>query len=155
MMYQHYRSMLRFYTSLELKDLLYEASQEYLDGRTVIPIGSSIVLGRSSYEEAIHWLRGTISEGCVGFPYLYGQSSNLYERGLEVYLIDSDESSKEESHEEAKSPLGMDLDCNMHEPVSPSDTALDVDLRAEEEEVFGFPIERWEWGNKAAPLEFL
>ena len=128
--------------SLELKDLLYEASQEYLDGRTVIPIGSSIVLGRSSFEEVICWLGGTVSEGCVGFPYHYSQSSNLYERGLEVYLIDSGESSEKESHEKAESPLGMDLDCNMHEPVSPSDIALDVDLRVEEEEVFGFPIER-------------
>ena len=141
--------------SLELKDLLYEASQEYLDERTVIPSGSSIVLGRSSYEEVICWLGGTVSEGCVGFPYLYGQSFNLYERGLEVYLIDSDESSKKKSHKEAESPLGMDLDCNMCEPVSLSDTTLNVDLRAEEEEVFGFPIERWEWDNKAAPLEFL
>ena len=96
-MNQHYRSMLRFYTSLELKDLLYEASQEYLYGRTVIPIGSSVVLGRSSYEEVVHWLGGTVSEGCVGFPYPYGQSSNLYERGLEVYSIDSDGSSEEES----------------------------------------------------------
>ena len=81
----------------------------------VIPIGSSIVLGRSSYEEVICWLGGTVSEGCVGFPYLYGQSFNLYERGLEVYLIDSGESSKEERHEEAKSPLGMDLDFNNRE----------------------------------------
>ena len=150
-MNQHYRSMLRFYTSLELKDLLYEASQEYLEGRAVIPIGSRILLRRSTYEEIVRWLRGTVNEGCVGFPYPYSQSSNLYERELEVYSVDSDES--DEGFEGVESPLGMDLDGEMYEPVSLSDTALDIDLRVEE--VFGFPIERWEWDRNAAPLEFL